>query len=91
MRYSTARRLTEAGFGLGIEVTATGLHASCGHQFGPHVFAAASGSPFDGGLFFCQYYPECPCSGTWGTTAPDDVEGKYRGQYAAEAHDEPQR
>lgn len=66
-RTSTVTRVLEAGFSL------PGMPADgdcqCGHPFGPHELAATFGPPLDGGLYFCQEYPACGCTGTWSTSA----------------------
>lgn len=77
MRESTAARLLAAGFPLG-RTPADGT-CKCGHPFGPHRFVASFGSPLDGGLYYCQDYPACSCTGTWGTNCPDDLKEQYGG------------
>lgn len=64
-RSTTAARLAAAGFPLR-GVSAVGEDcAGCGHLFGPHRFVASFGDPRDGGLYYCQHYPQCDCTGTW--------------------------
>jgi hypothetical protein len=79
MREATADRMIAAGFGLLLgEIPADGTCKGCGHRFGPHRFLAP-GSPLDGGVYYCQRYPDCPCTGTWDTTCPEDMKARYRG------------
>jgi hypothetical protein len=62
-----------SGIGLLLgETRADGTCVHCGHPFGPHQFTAP-GSPLDGGRYYCQHYPGCACTGTWGTIRPDDL------------------
>jgi hypothetical protein len=78
MREATAEAIIAGGFGLLLgEVPASGV-CSCGHRFGPHRFVA-SGSPLDGGRFYCQDYPRCACNGTWGVTCPEEMKERFRG------------
>ena len=79
MRESTFQKVTDLGFDITLGgVTAGGMH-ECGHELGPHRLVASFGSPLDGGLYYCQEYPGCLCTGTWGTTCPEGVKEKYRG------------
>jgi hypothetical protein len=80
MRETTAARIIADGFGVLLgEQPADGTCKRCGHPFGPHRFAASFGSPVDGGLYYCQDYPDdCACTGTWGTNCPEDLKEQLR-------------
>jgi hypothetical protein len=81
---TTAQKILDAGFGLGVAVPEDGV-CGCGHLFGPHQFEASFGSPLDGGLYYCQDHPTCPCTGTWGTNCPEELRDQYRDRPAPEA------
>lgn len=75
---TTAQKLMDAGFAP--EGAPAGGMCACGDLFGLHRFVADFGSPLDGGRYYCQRYPECPCTGTWETAAPDEMKEQYRRQ-----------
>ena len=76
MRATTAQKLLNAGFKLA--AAPEDGTCKCGHLFGPHQFTASFGSPLEGGLYYCQDYPDCPCTGTWGPTCPEELKNRYR-------------
>jgi hypothetical protein len=79
MRESTAQAIIDTGFGMLLgDLPANGICKRCGHLFGPHRFVASFGSPLDGGLYYCQDYPGCPCTGTWGPNIPEDLKAQAR-------------
>ena len=77
MLITTAQRILDAGYRLGVAVPEDGV-CRCGHPFGPHQFEASFGSPLDGGLYHCQEYPDCPCTGTWETNCPEEFKDRHR-------------
>jgi hypothetical protein len=78
MREATAERIIADGFALLLGEAPPDGVCKCGHPFGPHRFVASFGSPLDGGLYYCQGYPECPCTGTWGADASDEMKERFR-------------
>jgi hypothetical protein len=78
VRETTVQQLTDAGFSVVLGLRPADEQCPCMHLFGPHRFVASLGSPLDGGLYYCQNYPDCPCTGTWGVTCPEETKARYR-------------
>jgi hypothetical protein len=75
MRIATVQSVRDAGFTV---TSISGGDCSCGHDSGGHILVAMFSTPFDGGMMYCQNYPDCRCSTTWDTTAPEEIKARHR-------------